>query len=244
MNAREVARRTLSRVERDGEFASSALSAEMIRAGLDARDRGLATELVYGVLRHRTRLDRALLAVTEKGGLHVSPVARSVLRVAAYQLLFLDRVPAHAAVTTLSPRPARSTATSSADLPTGCFASSRTWASRPCRIRRLPRWTTRDRLFAAALDRQALAAQAGGRDCARVCGASAAGDSGEHAARDSRRSLGGLARRNRSSARGSRGAVRYWIGRPVVVAVVSGGPLDGPGCRVSARGSPGRTQAR
>ncbi len=98
MTARDVARQVLGRVEGRGEFASVALSAAFERARLDPRDRGLATELVYGVLRHKTRLDRALVAATAKGALHARPRLRTILRVAAYQILFLDRVPAHAAV--------------------------------------------------------------------------------------------------------------------------------------------------
>jgi 16S rRNA (cytosine967-C5)-methyltransferase len=94
--AREVARRALDRVDKDGAWATPALDGELARAGLDDRDRRLAAELVYGVLRHRTRIDRAL-------GAHANlkktpPKVVTALRVAAYQLLFLDRVPDHAAV--------------------------------------------------------------------------------------------------------------------------------------------------
>ena len=94
--AREVARRALDRVDKDGAWATPALDGELARAGLDERDRRLAAELVYGVLRHRSRIDRAL-------GAHANlkktpPKVVTALRVAAYQLLFLDRVPDHAAV--------------------------------------------------------------------------------------------------------------------------------------------------
>ncbi len=88
----------LARVERDGAFANRALAAALDRAGdLSPPDRALATELVYGVLRRRARLDRALDAVADRG-LTVAPDVRNVLRVGAYQLLFLDRVPGYAAV--------------------------------------------------------------------------------------------------------------------------------------------------
>ena len=94
--ARAVARRVLARVERGGAWATLALDAELRRAGLDDRDRRLAAELVYGVLRHQPRLDRALAAHADLK--RTPPAVRIALRVAAYQLLFLDRVPAHAAV--------------------------------------------------------------------------------------------------------------------------------------------------
>jgi 16S rRNA (cytosine967-C5)-methyltransferase len=95
--ARDVARLVLRRVEQSEAYASLALSGELQRLALAAADRGLATELVYGVLRHRTRLDRALSAYAPRGLGKLSLPVLVALRIAAYQLLFL-RVPAHAAV--------------------------------------------------------------------------------------------------------------------------------------------------
>src|SRR5262249_27697877 len=63
---------------------------------LETADRGLATELVYGVLRHRARLDRAL-AAHARGGIRLSQPGIIALRVAAYELLVLG-TPAHAVV--------------------------------------------------------------------------------------------------------------------------------------------------
>ena len=97
VTARDVARRALAMVA-GGEFASQALDAAFFRSGLDERDRGLATELCYGVLRHQSRLDRALVACSKSGLSKVKKDVRIALRVAAYQLIFLERVPAHAAV--------------------------------------------------------------------------------------------------------------------------------------------------
>jgi 16S rRNA (cytosine967-C5)-methyltransferase len=96
VTAREVARRVLERVAKDAAWATPTLDGELARAGLDDRDRRLAAELVYGVLRHRTRLDRALAAHADLK--RTPPRVLTALRVAAYQLLFLDRVPAYAAV--------------------------------------------------------------------------------------------------------------------------------------------------
>jgi 16S rRNA (cytosine967-C5)-methyltransferase len=96
MTARDVARRVLGRVTRDRAWATPALDGELARAGLDERDRRLAAELVYGVLRHRARLDRALAARADLD--RTPPRVLTALRVAAYQLLFLDRVPPYAAV--------------------------------------------------------------------------------------------------------------------------------------------------
>jgi 16S rRNA (cytosine967-C5)-methyltransferase len=98
-SARALARGVLERVERDGAYAGRALAAALDRArALSPEDRALATELVYGVLRRRARLDRALDAFARTGTSGVDPAVRIALRTAAYQILFLDRVPDYAAV--------------------------------------------------------------------------------------------------------------------------------------------------
>jgi 16S rRNA (cytosine967-C5)-methyltransferase len=97
--ARDLARGVLARVERDGAFAGRALDAALDRVPqMSSADRGLATELPYGVLRRRARLDRAIRALAHKGIDTLDLEVRIALRVCAYQLLFLDRVPAYAAV--------------------------------------------------------------------------------------------------------------------------------------------------
>lgn len=96
VTSREVARRVLDRIDGDGAWATPALDGELSRAGLADRDRRLASELVYGVLRHRTRIDRALAAHAELE--RTPPTVLTALRVAAYQILLLDRVPGYAAV--------------------------------------------------------------------------------------------------------------------------------------------------
>lgn len=99
LSARGLARAVLDRVERDGAYAGRALAAALDRAPtLSPEDRALATELVYGVLRRRGRLDRALDALAREGTGHLDLGVQIALRVAAYQLLFLDRVPAYAVV--------------------------------------------------------------------------------------------------------------------------------------------------
>lgn len=96
--ARDVARRALRRVDRERAFINRALDAEIAAAGLGARERRLATELAYGVCRHRSRIDRALAAKIKRGLGKVNPKMLTILRLGAYQILFLDRVPDHAAV--------------------------------------------------------------------------------------------------------------------------------------------------
>jgi 16S rRNA (cytosine967-C5)-methyltransferase len=73
--------------------------AETLRT-LPDQDRRLAHELAAGVLRGRTGLDRRLAPLVPRGLARVDPAVRDVLRLGAYQLTALDRVPAHAAVDT------------------------------------------------------------------------------------------------------------------------------------------------
>ena len=65
---------------------------------LDSRDRALVTELVYGVLRWQGRLDWIINQQIKIKPDKVGLTARLILRLAVYQLLFLDRIPAAAAV--------------------------------------------------------------------------------------------------------------------------------------------------
>ncbi len=99
--ARERAADVLVRVESESAFAAAALDAALDRApALAASDRGLATEIVYGVLRTAPALDAALARhATREGSLaKLDPYTRAVLRIAAYQILALARVPVRAAV--------------------------------------------------------------------------------------------------------------------------------------------------
>ena len=97
--ARTVAASVLVRVWKDRAFAAAALDAEVSRAvQLEPRDRALATELVYGSLRLLPWIDARIekYATRGLGGVDARTHAEMVL--SAYQLFFLERVPAFAAV--------------------------------------------------------------------------------------------------------------------------------------------------
>ncbi len=96
--ARELAVNVLKDV-RQGEFAEHALAAALDRTdALKPEDRGLATELVYGVLRWVRRLDALMQRCSHHPLSKISPDLRAVLRVALYQLFLLDAIPPYAAV--------------------------------------------------------------------------------------------------------------------------------------------------
>jgi 16S rRNA (cytosine967-C5)-methyltransferase len=67
---------------------------------LPERDRRLAHELAAGVLRQRSALDARLAALVSRPWHRVDPELQDILRLGAYQITVLDRVPPHAAVDT------------------------------------------------------------------------------------------------------------------------------------------------
>ncbi|MBV1859393.1 MAG: hypothetical protein KUG77_13355 [Nannocystaceae bacterium] len=93
-SARRIAVRVLQDVERGTGFSNRALSRHLERhPGLDPRDRGLTTALVYGVLRHRSRLD-AHIDAHAKRPKGLKGETRQILRIATYEMLDLGRAPA------------------------------------------------------------------------------------------------------------------------------------------------------
>ena len=92
-SARWIAFQTLVAVE-SGAFADEQL--ERRAAGLDSRDAGLATQIVYGVLRRKAQLDWAI--ARQAPGRKLEPEVRVALEIGVFQRLFLERIPAHAAV--------------------------------------------------------------------------------------------------------------------------------------------------
>ncbi|MGP8247274.1 MAG: transcription antitermination factor NusB [Bryobacteraceae bacterium] len=93
-SARTVAFDVLRKVE-SGGYASDLLLDRA--AGLDSRDAGLATEIVFGVLRYRAQLDY-LIALHSGRARKLDAEVRLALQMGIYQLCYLERVPAHAAV--------------------------------------------------------------------------------------------------------------------------------------------------
>ena len=96
--ARAVAVHVLERVARDDAFADLALEADLARRPLDARDAALATELVYGTLRWQRYLDWVLAPHSRRALSSLDTRVLALLRLTAYQLVFLERIPAFAAV--------------------------------------------------------------------------------------------------------------------------------------------------
>jgi len=95
-SARSLALGVLVRVSRDQAYAAAALAQALTDAKLPLAERALATEICYGVLRTEPHLRRRLERHTDLRRTDLEVL--TILLVGAYQLEFLDRVPAHAAV--------------------------------------------------------------------------------------------------------------------------------------------------
>ena len=67
-------------------------------AGLGARDRALAQQLAYGTVQRVRTLDHAIELIGGRPLRKLDPPVRAALRVGAYQVAFLQGIPAHAAV--------------------------------------------------------------------------------------------------------------------------------------------------
>ena len=98
MTAREAALRALVACEQQGAWSDGFLKKILRTAGLDSRDAALTTRLCFGVLQNRLLLDHYLGKLSTVKLEKMEPAVRNALRLGAYQVLFLDRVPDHAAV--------------------------------------------------------------------------------------------------------------------------------------------------
>ncbi len=94
--ARRAAYLVVLRVFEDDAYADRAFASAA--DGLDARDRALAQQIAYGTVQRVRMLDHAIETLGRRPVRRLDPPVRAALRLGAYQLGYLDGVPAHAAV--------------------------------------------------------------------------------------------------------------------------------------------------
>lgn len=97
-SARELAFLTLRSIWQETSHPNVILSRILEESTLSALDRALCTELVYGVLRWRLALDWTIQKFSNRQISSLPPGLLDILRLAAYQLIYLDRIPATAAI--------------------------------------------------------------------------------------------------------------------------------------------------
>ncbi|MEO5957293.1 MAG: 16S rRNA (cytosine(967)-C(5))-methyltransferase RsmB [Nitrospiraceae bacterium] len=98
LSARAIALSLLVESDKSEEGVDVLLERALARCSFDSRDRALTVELTYGVLRRLATIDWRLEPVLDKPLLRLPVAVQMVLRLGAYQLLFLDRIPQSAAV--------------------------------------------------------------------------------------------------------------------------------------------------
>lgn len=97
MTARELVLNVLQQVDA-GKKSGNVLHDLLGCTSLERHDRALVTELVNGVLRRRLTLDAVIAGCYHHRYEKTAPVMKNILRMGAYQLLWLDRIPKWAAV--------------------------------------------------------------------------------------------------------------------------------------------------
>jgi len=98
MDAREVALLTLHTCERQGGWSDGTLKKQITAAGLDSRDAALATNLCFGVIQNQLLLDFYLSKFSNIPLKRMENKVLQALRLGAYQMLFLTKIPHSAAV--------------------------------------------------------------------------------------------------------------------------------------------------
>ncbi|HVZ40591.1 MAG TPA: 16S rRNA (cytosine(967)-C(5))-methyltransferase RsmB [Candidatus Kapabacteria bacterium] len=96
--ARGLAVKVLTRIEQSDAYLDKLLENELASGDLNDADKRLLNELATGVLRWQARLDWVLTGFYHGEFSKCIPVVRNALRVALYQILYLDRIPNSAAV--------------------------------------------------------------------------------------------------------------------------------------------------
>jgi len=97
-DARKAALLVLEKCRRGGAWSDAVIGGVMDGQELRGRDRSLAAALSYGVLQNRMLLDHVIGGCASKELKRIEPKILDLLRVGAYQLLLMDRIPAAAAV--------------------------------------------------------------------------------------------------------------------------------------------------
>lgn len=98
MNVRANAIKILNRFERSDSYIEKLLDKAIKQYNFSELDRGLLTELVYGVIRWKAKLDYVLVGFYFGDYLKCLNVVKNAMRVALYQIMFLDKIPTYAAI--------------------------------------------------------------------------------------------------------------------------------------------------
>ncbi len=97
-SARETALAVLMACRQNGAWVDGALKAALKKSALDSRDAALSSRIAYGVMQNRLWLDHCLAKNLKQRPEKLDPLLLDILRIGAYQLLLMDKVPVSAAI--------------------------------------------------------------------------------------------------------------------------------------------------
>ncbi len=97
-NARQTAFNALLKIEKNNAYSNIALDSMLTETKLDTRDKSFVSALFYGVIERKLTIDFVLQKYLSKPLKKLKPEALTILRMGAYQILFMDKIPKSAAV--------------------------------------------------------------------------------------------------------------------------------------------------
>ena len=96
-NPRALALEVLTRCE-SGGYSNIALDTVIKRNDLSSNDRALMTALIYGVIERKITLDYIISSLSSISNSKIEKDTRNILRMGLYQLIYMQKIPAHAAL--------------------------------------------------------------------------------------------------------------------------------------------------
>ncbi len=98
MKPRQLAFELLQKLEKNDQFSNIMLDKALDGSGMSAEDKGLASILLYGVTERRLTLDYQIAGLSSRPISELDPSALTAIRIGLYQLIYMDRIPPHAAI--------------------------------------------------------------------------------------------------------------------------------------------------
>jgi 16S rRNA (cytosine967-C5)-methyltransferase len=96
--ARTIAAAVLKDMEEEGAYSNLKLNQYFKSYGLEHINRNFASEILYGTLRNKLKIDYMISKFSKITLDKMSPWTRNIIRTAVYQIFYMDRVPEFAAV--------------------------------------------------------------------------------------------------------------------------------------------------
>ncbi len=97
MTAREIALKALYSIEKSGAYTNAALKEALSKEELSLPDKGLVTELIYGIVSNKSAIDYIIMQFSKVKIKKMTPWVLGILRMGIYQIYYMDKIPHSAA---------------------------------------------------------------------------------------------------------------------------------------------------